>query len=104
MPFQRVMKDRLWAAAICSLSMLATACGGGDRPPPTNHASVATQDVGDEAPPAVYTDTCNAGESRFCRFYYVDFNGQVHCPIKTQYCRADGNGWLPCGAPPIETE
>ncbi|MBX3221742.1 MAG: hypothetical protein KF795_14595 [Labilithrix sp.] len=49
-----------------------------------------------EAPPT----RCTPGEGRACKQTYYDADGRKHCPTSTQYCRADGLGWLACGSPP----
>lgn len=47
---------------------------------------------------------CVPGTGRECRLTYYDAFGQKHCPLSTQYCRADGLGWGACGELPETAE
>lgn len=68
-----------------------------DDPP----VDVGAQSVDDTTADAgVSPARCTPGAGRECKQTYYDADGRKHCPVSTQYCRADGLGWLACGQPP----
>lgn len=80
------------------LVALLGACSSEARPPPAQEA-VSTND---ERSSLVAPDSCEPASYRPCHYYYVDADGRLHCPIRTQYCDQGGR-WLPCGQPPDQT-
>jgi hypothetical protein len=90
-------------ALVPTVSLLVHACvlgcGAPDRPPPASDAN-----EGDVDAPALTAralddegQVCEPGTWRECRIYYLDDRGQMQCPNQSQFCRADGRGWLACG-------
>jgi hypothetical protein len=87
------------SAVVVAMASVLWACSGEDGG--TGRRTAAAEGSGPTMPTAsVAADGCEPGDSRECRFYYVAQDGRVLCPMKTQYCKSDGSGWLPCGDPP----
>lgn len=93
--------ERVSAALASSVLVAAlAACGPGERPP------VATEEALDEtagaatllpAPPRPKAPrVCEPGASRSCLLTYIEGN-RKNCFPSTQFCKANGYGWLPCG-------
>ncbi len=95
--------NRFYAALACSLlGVMVGACGAGDRPP-------AAGEVADEASEAVplvparprsgtAVRACEPGTPRDCLLTYIEGN-RKNCFQSTQFCKANGTGWLACGEP-----
>lgn len=91
---------RVSAALACGvLVAVLGACGAGERPP------VASDDGIEEAsgvatlfpaPRSKPRPVCEPGSSRECLVTYVEGN-RKNCFPSTQFCKANGYGWLPCG-------
>jgi hypothetical protein len=77
-------------------------CGAPDRPPPAGDPEgevdpAAAAALAQAADLHATHPTCEPGGLRECRIYFRDESGQMQCPTQSQFCRADGRGWLPCG-------
>ncbi|MBX3200676.1 MAG: hypothetical protein KF894_21245 [Labilithrix sp.] len=73
--------------------------------PPVDDSALGVERDDDATPDAgAPAARCAPGTGRECRLTYYDAFGQKHCPLSTQYCRADGLGWLACGEPPEMAE
>jgi hypothetical protein len=62
-------------------------------------ALLPSDDDGETSGTTAKIKVCDANTSRECLHYYVDQTGHTHCLAQQQFCRADGFGWLACGAP-----
>lgn len=90
--------NKVFGSILVLAAFLTNACSGEDGGQPRPAASTETSVP--VAPPVQGTNECEPGDQRECRYYYVTPDGRVLCPIKIQYCKADGSGWLPCGDGP----
>lgn len=103
-------RARLVLLAIAGVALMA--CADDDRPPGEEGAEQSAWTSADDltldpgateiapSPSAPKGDPCVHGDARECRLVYYDAYGHKHCPMATQFCRADGAGWLACGALP----
>ncbi|MDB4937638.1 MAG: hypothetical protein JWP87_4610 [Labilithrix sp.] len=95
------------SAVVCAWSSVLAGCGGGpEHPAPSGDVSSASTeqtnpdyDAEEAAAARIRQNSCKPASARACRYYYKDSSGQWSCPMRTQFCRADGTSWLPCAAP-----
>lgn len=86
---------------------LCVGCSGAVEHPPAGGQTSSADGAGSEstdydpveaAAARVRANACIPGSVRECRYYFV-LDGQQQCPLRTQFCRADGTAWLACGLP-----
>lgn len=85
----------LVAAGFSWLPFMFGCSGAPDRPPPSiveTNNSIAVPTATPEN-----RDPCQPGTWRECKLYYVDDDGQAHCPTDVEFCREDGAGYYDCG-------
>ena len=75
-------------AATLAAALIACSDASEPRPPITGDDAMALVDI---------PDTCVIGETRACRFRWVDSRGVLHCPASVQVC-LDGWSYSACGA------
>ena len=79
----------------------ARCIGADDRPPAAREAvdeASGTTALVPAAPQTRVVAVCEAGTFRSCLITYIEGN-RKNCFPSTQFCKANGFGWLPCGAP-----
>lgn len=75
-------------------------CGGSERPPPAGDSEGDTDEarLAEEVSLATQVSpSCVPFATRSCRIYYIDEDGQQHCPEALETCHADGKGFGKCG-------
>ena len=95
----RPMKRLLSTGAVFAGFLMLAACSSTERPDATNDFVPADDEpmlLPAEAPAP--KRICSPGAERECVVYYRE-EGRVNCFPAQQFCRADGFGWLECGAP-----